>query len=99
MIIITGSLVGTEATIDQLIELSLEHVHRSRLEPGCLSHDVARDAENSLRLLFTERWADMAAVSVHFAVPASGEFVRAAVALCDAPPTLDLYDATPTTAS
>jgi quinol monooxygenase YgiN len=99
MIIITGSLVGTEATIDELIGQSLIHVHRSRLEPGCLSHDVARDVENPLRLMFTERWVDLAAVRVHFAVPESGEFVRAAVALCEAPPTLELYDATPTTAS
>jgi quinol monooxygenase YgiN len=99
MIIITGTLVGKAATIDELTQLSLEHVHRSRLEPGCLSHDVARDAENPLRLMFTERWADLAAVSAHFAVPASGEFVRAAVALCEGPPTLELYDATPTTAS
>jgi quinol monooxygenase YgiN len=99
MIIITGSVVGSEETIDELIRLGLEHVERSRLEPGCLSHGVARDVENPLRLVFAERWADLDAVRVHFAVPASGEFVRTAMALCESPPTLELYDATPTTAA
>jgi quinol monooxygenase YgiN len=93
MIIIAGTLVGAEDTIDELIGLSLEHVRRSRLEPGCLSHGVARDAENPLRLVFTERWADMAAVTTHFAVPESGEFVRVAMALCEGPPSLELFEA------
>jgi quinol monooxygenase YgiN len=93
MIIIVGAITGAEATIDELIGLSLEHVRRSRLEPGCLSHEVARDVENPFRLVFTERWADMAAVTTHFAVPESGEFVRAAMSLCDSPPTLELFDA------
>lgn len=95
MIIITGSVTGTDATIDELIGLSLEHVRRSRLEPGCLSHEVARDVENPLRLVFAERWADMAAVTTHFAVPASGDFVRAAMALAESPPTLELFEASP----
>jgi quinol monooxygenase YgiN len=99
MIIIVGAITGAEATIDELIGLSLEHVRRSRLEPGCLSHEVARDVENPLRLVFTERWADMAAVKTHFAVPASGEFVRTAMAMGDAPPTLELFEASPMTAS
>jgi hypothetical protein len=52
-------------------QLSLEHVHRSRKEPGCISHAVHVDCENSLRLVFIEQWADRAALSIHFAVPAS----------------------------
>jgi quinol monooxygenase YgiN len=94
MIIITGTITASEATIDELLTLSLEHVRRSRAEPGCLSHGVSRDVENPLRLIFFEQWEDMAAVKVHFAVTASGEFGKAAVALGAAPPTLDLYDAT-----
>jgi quinol monooxygenase YgiN len=96
MIIITGTLTASEATIDELLKLSLEHVRRSREEPGCLSHRVSRDVENPLRLVFFEQWEDMAAVKVHFVVPASAEFGKAAVALGAAPPTLDLYEATPT---
>jgi quinol monooxygenase YgiN len=96
MIIITGTITASEATIDELERLSLEHVRRSRAEPGCLSHGVSRDVENPLRLIFFERWADMAAVKVHFGVSESAEFAKAAVALGAAPPTLDLYEATPT---
>jgi len=94
MIIISGSLTGTSQTIDELIGLSLEHVRRSRAEPGCLAHGVARDVENPLRLVFTERWIDMAAVTTHFAVQASSDFVRSAITLSDSPPTLELFDAT-----
>jgi quinol monooxygenase YgiN len=99
VIIIEGSLTGSEATIDELIRMSLEHVHRSRLEPGCVSHGVARDVENPLRLVFAERWEDIAAVKAHFAVPASGEFLQAAAPLLAGRPTLELFEATPTSAT
>jgi quinol monooxygenase YgiN len=52
MIIITGSVTGTPETIDELLAASLEHVRRSRAEPGCISHAVHRDVENPLRLVF-----------------------------------------------
>jgi quinol monooxygenase YgiN len=95
MIIITGTITGSQDTIEELLRQSLEHVERSRQEPGCLSHGVARDVEDPLRLVFFERWADMAAVKAHFAVTASGEFARAASQLGAAAPTLDIYEATP----
>jgi quinol monooxygenase YgiN len=41
-----------------MLRISREHVHRSRKEPGCISHDVSIDAENPLRLTFFERWSD-----------------------------------------
>jgi quinol monooxygenase YgiN len=96
MIIITGTITASEETFDELERLSLEHVRRSREEPGCLSHRVSRDVENPLRLVFFEQWADMAAVKVHFAVPGSAEIAKAAATLAAAPPTLDLYEAIPT---
>ena len=34
MVIVTGSVVGTADTIDELERVSLEHVHRSRTEAG-----------------------------------------------------------------
>jgi quinol monooxygenase YgiN len=98
VIIIEGTLIGSAESIDDLIRMSLEHVRRSRLEPGCISHGVARDVENPLRLVFAEQWEDMAAVLAHFAVPESGAFVRAAQPLVTSPPTIELYEATPTTA-
>ncbi len=56
MILVTGSILARKDTVDELLELSLEHVRRSRLEPGCLSHAVHRDAEEPLRLVFVETW-------------------------------------------
>lgn len=94
MIIITGSITARPETIDELVAGSLEHVRRSRREPGCISHAVHRDVENPLRLVFIEQWADRAALSAHFAVPASRDFVRALRPLASAAATLELYDAT-----
>lgn len=94
MIIIEGALTGTPETIDELLALSVEHVQRSRLEPGCLAHGVARDVDNPLRLVFAERWADLDAVRTHFAVEASNDFVHKAIALADEPPVLEIFEAT-----
>ena len=76
MIIITGGFTATPATLDALKAGAIEHVHRSRAEDGCLSHEVFADAEDPLRFFFFERWRDMAAVTAHFRVPASAGFVR-----------------------
>lgn len=75
-IIVTGSVTGSDATIDALVDAALVHVRRSRTEPGCVSHEVFRDAEDPNRLFFYERWADRAALDLHFAVPESVAFVR-----------------------
>ncbi|MCK1385189.1 putative quinol monooxygenase [Bradyrhizobium sp. 21] len=93
MIVVTGSVTVRSETFDEARRLSLEHVHRSRQEPGCISHAVHIDCENPLRLVFFEQWADRAALATHFAVPASGEFVRVLRSLVTAPATLALYDA------
>jgi quinol monooxygenase YgiN len=94
MVIITGSITASESTIDEALARSLEHVRRSRGEPGCLAHGVARDVENPLRLVFVEQWADMADVRRHFQVPAVVEFAKAVGELAAAPPTLELFEAT-----
>ena len=94
MIIVTGSVTAREDCYDQVRKLSLEHVHRSRKEPGCISHAVNVDCENPLRLVFIEQWADRAALLAHFAVPASRDFVRALQPLASAATTIELYDAT-----
>ena len=70
-------------------------MHRSRLEPGCLSHDVHIDADDPHRLVFLERWADRDALLAHFAVPASQQFVRDVGPLVASPPTIELYQAEP----
>ncbi len=94
MIVVTGSVTARPYSFEEVRRLSLEHVHRSRTEPGCISHAVHIDCEDPLRLVFFEQWADRAALLAHFAVPESGKFVRSLQSLAAAPATIDLYDAT-----
>jgi quinol monooxygenase YgiN len=94
MIVVTGSVTARPDTFDEVRKLSLEHVHRSRGEPGCISHAVQVDCENPLRLVFYEQRADRAALMTHFAVPASRDFVRALQSLAAAATTIEIYDAT-----
>jgi quinol monooxygenase YgiN len=94
MIVVTGSVTAKPDTFDEVRKLSLEHVHRSRTEPGCISHAVHVDCENPMRLVFFEQWADRAALLTHFAVPASRNFVRALQGLAAAATTIEIYDAT-----
>jgi quinol monooxygenase YgiN len=92
MILITGSVIAREGRLAEALALSLEHVRRSRLEPGCISHAVHHDAENPNRLFFFEQWADQAAVAAHFVVPASRAFVKALGVLATEAPQLAMYD-------
>jgi quinol monooxygenase YgiN len=92
MIIVTGSFVARDGRFDEALALSLEHVRRSRAEPGCLSHAVHRDVENPSRLVFVEEWADMRALTAHFAVPESLAFAKAVAALSSDPPVLSIFD-------
>ena len=94
MIVVTGSVTARDDSFDEVRKLSLEHVHRSREEPGCISHAIHVDCENPLRLVFIEQWADRAALLAHFAVPASRDFVRALQPLAAAATTIQIYDAT-----
>ena len=49
MIVVTGSVTAREDSFQEARRLSLEHVLRSRKEPGCISHAVHIDCENWLR--------------------------------------------------
>ncbi|MCB1014074.1 MAG: antibiotic biosynthesis monooxygenase [Acidimicrobiales bacterium] len=91
MIIVTGSVVVRPESLDEAVALSLEHVRRSRAEPGCLRHSVHRDVEDPNRLVFLEYWADRAALDAHFAVPASRELVQALAGLATTPPEMDIH--------
>jgi len=93
VILVIGSVVIRDGHLDGALALSQEHVHRSRAEPGCISHAVHRDTENPQRLVFVERWTDHPALMDHFAVPASNTFVRAVGALATEPPSIEIYDA------
>ena len=93
MIIVTGSVKVQSATLARARELALEHVHRSRTEPGCLLHSVHHDVEDPLRLVFLEHWQDRAALDAHFRVPESSAFVTALSELATEPPSMQIYDA------
>ena len=95
MIIVTGSIRARADAVDRMLELSLQHVRRSREEPGCLLHSVHRDVEDPRRLVFLEHWLDLEALRRHFAVPESNAFVREASALADGPTTIEIYEAAP----
>ena len=95
MILVTGAILARPETLEELRRLSLEHVRRSRLEPGCVSHHVHLDCENPLRLSFVEQWSDAAALQAHFAVPESRAFVKALQQLAAAVPQLTVYEAAP----
>ena len=95
MILVTGSILANADNLEEILTLSLEHVKRSRNEPGCLAHAVHQDAENPLRLVFVEQWADRSALAAHFAVPESRTFAKAVRALAVEPPTLNIYEAEP----
>lgn len=77
MIVVSGTVTGRPETFDQLLAAALEHVRRSRAEPGCLQHGVSIDAENALTLVFYEEWRDRAALDAHFQVPESLGFMKA----------------------
>ena len=91
MIIVTGSATARPGHFDEMLAASLEHVHRSRLEPGCVSHAVYRDVEHPLRVVFFEQWADRDALQAHFEVAESLAFVEALGPLTSEPPTMEIH--------
>jgi quinol monooxygenase YgiN len=93
MIIVSGVVQARPDTFDEVRSLCVEHVARSRTEPGCLEHGVAIDVHDDLRLVFFERWTDRAALDAHFAAPASTAFVEKVVKLAAQPPRMHLYQA------
>jgi quinol monooxygenase YgiN len=93
MIIVTGSAVAREGADAEMLKISLEHVLRSRTEPGCISHELSRDLEQPNRFVFVERWADMAALQVHFRVEASRQFGKHLAQLSDGTLEMKLYQA------
>lgn len=93
MILVLGSAVAKEGALAEMLALSLEHVTRSRGEPGCISHAVHIDAENPNKLVFVEQWQHESALQDHFRVPASRAFAKAMSGLASAPPQLAVFQA------
>ncbi|MEG3124940.1 putative quinol monooxygenase [Sphingomonas sp. GB1N7] len=97
MIIVTGSVTAKPETFDALRQASLDHVHRSRTEDGCLLHSVQQDCENPLRLFFYEQWRDLPSLQVHGRVAGSREFITAVRELAASSEPISVYDATEVT--
>ena len=95
MIIVLGSILARPDRLDALLKVSLEHVHRSRTEPGCISHAVHADSENPLRLVFVEKWKDAAALAAHFKVKGSIDFVGKAREFGAEAPVIEIFEASP----
>ena len=95
MIIVTGGITARPDSFEEARRLGLEHSRRSRVEPGCLSHDLHVDCEDPLKLVFVERWTDAEALRVHFRVPASIEFIRALRRLAATASRMEVYAAEP----
>ena len=95
MIIVTGSVHARPDKLDEVLAASLEHVHRSRTEPGCLLHSVHQNVEDPTVVVFVEHWQDRDALTAHFAVPDSNTFVKTLAALTVERPTMEIYEATP----
>jgi len=93
MVIVTAQIQARLDTVDELRRLSLEHVARSRAEPGCLEHGVGIDANDGLRLLYFERWANRAALVAHLEQPTTRDFVAQARRLAAHPPEIAVYEA------
>ena len=95
MIIVLGSIVAEPKTFDTLHRLGLEHVHRSRTEPGCIFHSIHIDAENPMKLVFVEKWKDASALAAHFKVQGSIDFVTKAREIAAEAATVEIFYASP----
>lgn len=95
MIIVLGSVVARPDGFEALRAISLEHVRRSRSEPGCIVHGVHVDSENQLKLVFVEKWKDAAALAAHFKVKSSIDFAGQARELAAEAPVIEIFDAAP----
>ena len=95
MIVVIGTATAASGQCDELLAASKAHVARSLQEPGCLSHEVTQGADDPNRLVFVERWEDMAALQAHFEVPASRDFGAAILRLTDGAFSLELFEASP----
>ena len=91
MILVTGEILAKPASIELLVQAGLEHVRRSRTEPGCLAHHLHVDVEDPNRLVFVERWADRAAVDEHFRQPGSIEFVTQLQVYANGRPRMEIF--------
>ena len=93
MIVVAGTVTARADTIEAMARAAREHVHRSRAEPGCISHHVSIDADDPLTLHFSERWESAEALKVHFALRESRAFLHKLQELAADPGHMQVYEA------
>jgi quinol monooxygenase YgiN len=94
MVIVSGAVVARADTAARVEALCLDHVRRSRTEPGCLMHSVHRDVENEHRFVFLEHWRSLDDLHRHFAVPESAQLISALGELCDELSAIEIHEVT-----
>jgi quinol monooxygenase YgiN len=55
MIVVTGSVTARQDSFDDVRKLSLQHVHRSRTEPGCIARHWRRISLSRPRVISSVR--------------------------------------------
>lgn len=93
MVIVWGSVEAAAGKLEEVLELSREHVQRSRAEPGCLQHGAYVDADQANRVVFFEQWRDLASLQAHFAVAESRHFVARLSGLAASRPEMRVFQA------
>jgi len=96
MILVIGFVTAKSDTIEEMLRVSSEHVHRSRKEPGCISHHVSIDGDDPLTLHFIERWESVEALRTHFRVPESRTMWKRLQELAAGAGAMHLYEAVET---
>jgi quinol monooxygenase YgiN len=94
MIIVMARVKVLSDKLDEAPSLSKQHVDRSRKEPGCFAHAVYKDLDQDDHLVFIEEWESQDALTRHFAVPASIDFVNTLISMAVGRPRFRLYTAT-----
>ena len=82
MIVVTGSVVARPDSFDEVRRLSLEHVHRSRKEPGCIMYLVHRHKTEPRRFFVYEQYKDDAALEAHRAAPHFLQYAKKELPKC-----------------
>lgn len=88
MLQVTSTLVVKPRFRDQALALAEEHVALSLQEEGCISHAVYLHPSKPNELFFYERWADEAALHLHFAKPYSAKLIQSMSAWATEPMSL-----------
>jgi quinol monooxygenase YgiN len=95
MLIVTGAVIAAPDTVDTIVAEAARHVAQSRTQRGCIAHAWHRDPDDPLRIVFLERWTDMAALRTHFAHPGSARFMTTMRGHAQAIEPIEIFEAMP----